>query len=40
MTGFSKHGGRAIAQMVSLRLLTAEERVRTQVNTCEICGSQ
>jgi hypothetical protein len=29
MTGFSKHGGRAIAQMVSRRLLTAEERVRT-----------
>jgi hypothetical protein len=32
--------GLAIAQAVSRRILTAEPRVRSQVNTCGICGGQ
>jgi hypothetical protein len=32
--------GRAMAQVVSRRPLTAEARVRSQVITCEICGGQ
>jgi hypothetical protein len=32
--------GRAMAQAVSRRPLTAETRVRSQVNPCEICGGQ
>jgi hypothetical protein len=29
-----------MAQVVSRRSLTAEARVRTRVNSCEICGGQ
>jgi hypothetical protein len=32
--------GRAIAQAVSRRPLTAEARVRSRVSPCEICGGQ
>jgi hypothetical protein len=32
--------GRAMAQAVSRRPLTAEARVRSQVNPCGICGGQ
>jgi hypothetical protein len=32
--------GRAMAQVVSHRPLTAEARVRTWVNPCGICGGQ
>jgi hypothetical protein len=32
--------GRAMAQIVSRRPLTAEARVRTRVNPCGICGGQ
>jgi hypothetical protein len=32
--------GRAMAQVVSRRPLTAEARVRSLVNPCEICGGQ
>jgi hypothetical protein len=32
--------GRAMAQVVSRRPLTAEARVRARVNPCEICGGQ
>jgi hypothetical protein len=32
--------GRAIAQAVSGRLLTAEDRFHSQVNACGICGGQ
>jgi hypothetical protein len=32
--------GSAMAQAVSRRPLTAESRVRTQINPCEICGGQ
>ena len=32
------HYGRAVAQAVSRRHLTAEARVRSQVSLCEICG--
>jgi hypothetical protein len=32
--------GRAMAQVVSRRPLTAEARVRAQVNPCGICGEQ
>jgi hypothetical protein len=32
--------GRAMAQAVSRRLLTAEARVRTQVRPCGICDGQ
>jgi hypothetical protein len=32
--------GRAMAQVVSRRPLTAEAWVRTQVNPCVICGGQ
>jgi hypothetical protein len=32
--------GRAIAQVVSRRPLTAEARVRAPVNPCGICGGQ
>jgi hypothetical protein len=35
-----KLGGRAMAQAVSHRLLTAEARVRIPVNPCGICGGQ
>jgi hypothetical protein len=34
------HNGRAMAQVVSRRPLTAEARVRAQVNPCGICGGQ
>jgi hypothetical protein len=33
-------GGRAMAQAVSRRPLTAESRVRIRVNPCGICGVQ
>jgi hypothetical protein len=32
--------GRAMAQVVSCRPLTAEARVRAQVNPCGICGGK
>jgi hypothetical protein len=32
--------GRAMAQAVSHRPLTAEARVRSRVSPCEICGGQ
>jgi hypothetical protein len=32
--------GRAMAQVVSCRPLTAEARVRARVNPCGICGGQ
>jgi hypothetical protein len=32
--------GRAMAQAVSRRPVTAGSRVRAQVNPCEICGGQ
>jgi hypothetical protein len=32
--------GRAMAQVVSCRSLTAEARVRARVNPCGICGGQ
>jgi hypothetical protein len=32
--------GRAMAQVVSRRPLTAEARVRARVNPCGICGGQ
>jgi hypothetical protein len=32
--------GRAMAQVVSHRPLTAEARVRARVNSCGICGGQ
>jgi hypothetical protein len=32
--------GRAMAQAVSRRPLTAEDRVRARVNPCGICGGQ
>jgi hypothetical protein len=32
--------GRAMAQVVNRRPLTAEARVRTRVNLCGICGGQ
>jgi hypothetical protein len=32
--------GRAMAQVVSRRPLTAEDRVRARVNPCGICGGQ
>jgi hypothetical protein len=32
--------GRAMAQVVSRRPLTAEERVRARANPCGICGGQ
>jgi hypothetical protein len=32
--------GRAMAQVVSRRPLTAEARIRTRVNPCGICGGQ
>jgi hypothetical protein len=32
--------GRAMAQVVSRRPLTAEARVRARVNPCGICGAQ
>jgi hypothetical protein len=38
--GVKAAGGRAMAQAVSRRPLTAEVRVRSRVNPCEICGGQ
>ena len=32
--------GRAMAQAVSRRPVTAEDRFRFQANACEICGGQ
>jgi hypothetical protein len=36
----SRSEGRAIAQVVSRRSLTAEARVRAPVNPCGVCGGQ
>jgi hypothetical protein len=36
----SSVSGRAMAQVVSRRPLTAEARVRARVNPCGICGGQ
>jgi hypothetical protein len=38
--GVSLTPGRAMAQAVSLRPLTAEARVRSRVSPCGICGGQ
>ena len=37
---FNTLRGRAMAQAVSRRLLTAEARVRSRVGPCRICGGQ
>jgi hypothetical protein len=37
---FNTLRGRAMAQAVSRRLLTAEARVRSRVGSCRICGGQ
>jgi hypothetical protein len=35
-----RHYGRAMAQAVSRRPLTAEAQVRSRVSPCDICGGQ